>query len=541
MFYQKYLYYILAVLAFIIAVVFISIKDYDIEVDRAGMQEILKKQKIYSIQIAPDYTLFFGDKVYRMDTRNLGGLEIGNIPSMSVKMSWLYKILAILALLVIVILFMYKRKAEISKIETRVDSSPKDDMSLSILPMQSNVRLCDVAGIKSVKDSLIEIIDCLRNPYKYKDLGIYAPKGVLLIGPPGVGKTLIAKAIAGECNVPFFYQSGSSFVQLYVGIGAKRVRDLFNEARKNAPAIVFIDEIDTIGKRRGQGSNHEWESTLNELLTQMDGFSAQSGIVVIAATNREEVLDAALLRSGRFDRRIHVDLPDLAEREEILSVYLKGRRHNIDLGEAARLCVGFSGANIASLINEGAMNAMRHGRDSISMQDLIATSNDVLHGIRRQPTLSHKERYTMALYNASKALARYWLLEDFEKIALVGMEGEFRLSGFNSKTKLISLIKIFLSGNIGLGLHGLEESSIAKRDFLNAKYIATTMCNEYGMGERLISDNRDILAILEDARVAQREFLESNKDNISKLADLLMQKEEINKDDIRGVLEEGVS
>ena len=241
-----------------------------------------------------------------------------------------------------------------------------------ITPTISNVAFDDVAGIDDVKFELMEIVDFLKNPRKYKDFGVKLPRGVLMIGPPGVGKTLVAKAVAGEANVPFFYQSGASFVQIYVGMGAKRVRELFSKAKTYAPSIIFIDEIDAVGKARGGGRNDEREATLNQLLTEMDGFNDNSGVIVIAATNKIEMIDEALLRSGRFDRRIYLALPDLQDRIAILHTYLDKKGHNADINAIARHTTGFSGAALATLVNEAAINALRNKQKQITNDDFKA-------------------------------------------------------------------------------------------------------------------------------------------------------------------------
>lgn len=295
-----------------------------------------------------------------------------------------------------------------------------DNAESSIFNTPNNaITFNDVAGINEVKEELFEIIDYLKNTKKYRDLGIKLPKGVLLVGPPGVGKTMIAKAVATEAKVPFFYQSGSSFVQVYVGMGAKRVRDLFLKAKSKSPSIIFIDEIDALGKARGNTRSDEREATLNQLLTEMDGFEDASGVIVIAATNKIDVLDSALLRSGRFDRRIYVELPDVKERAHILEVYLKNKKHDLNLNEIAKLCVGFSGASIAALINEAALNALRRNSKIIQKEDILATKDKVLSGKKKQLSFSEYEKNILAIYQAAKALSAYWLEVEFDKISLI--------------------------------------------------------------------------------------------------------------------------
>ncbi|RDU71360.1 hypothetical protein CQA66_06685 [Helicobacter aurati] len=420
-------------------------------------------------------------------------------------------------------------------------ASQYNDMSLCIAPMTSTIRFRDVAGITEVKDEFLEIIDYLKNPKKYQDLGIYLPKGVLLAGPPGVGKTMIAKAVAGESGVPFFYQSGSSFVQMYVGIGAQRVRELFARARASAPAIIFIDEIDAIGKTRGLDNHQEWESTLNELLTQMDGFSEQSGIIVIAATNQVENIDSALLRSGRFDRRIFVDLPDIKEREEILKVYLQNRTHDVNISEIAKLCVGFSGADIASLINEAALHALRNQRNRILTEDIIIMSDKIIFGTKKQSALSKEQKRIIAIYNAGKAISQYWLLPDFEKVSLIAYTNTQQDMSDNIpecalKSEIITYIKVALSGNIALEIEGLESANIAKYDLARAKQMAMTMCRDYGMGVTIIGTQEDILEILTQAYNEHRDFMQSHKQCISIVANMLLEKEKLSKEDIQQIL-----
>ena len=407
----------------------------------------------------------------------------------------------------------------------------------SYMPMSSSVRFKDVAGISEVKEVLVEIIDYLKNPKHYQDLGITLPKGVLLVGPPGVGKTMIAKAVAGEAAVPFFYQSGSSFVQIYVGMGAKRVRELFARAKARAPSIIFIDEIDAVGKARGNTRSDEREATLNQLLTEMDGFEDSSGVIVIAATNKMEVLDEALLRSGRFDRRIYVELPNLQEREHILGLYLKDKKHELDIEEVARLCVGFSGAALASLVNESALNALRRKSNVIQKEDILATKDKVLTGKKKALSLNEKEKEILALYQSAKALSAYWLEVDFDKIGLVSESFRQIDKELTSKQELMSKIKVALSGNIAVECIYKQTFSNAKEDILSAKEIATQMCEQYGMGERLLSDSSDIAHILEQAQKEMREFIINSKAVLLQISRALQERERLSKDEIQEIYE----
>lgn len=404
-------------------------------------------------------------------------------------------------------------------------------------PLDSGVRFKDVAGISEVKEELLEIIDYLKRPKFYQDLGIALPKGVLLVGPPGVGKTMIAKAVAGEASVPFFYQSGSSFVQIYAGMGAKRVRELFMKAKANAPSIVFIDEIDAVGKARGNTRSDEREATLNQLLTEMDGFEDSSGVIVIAATNKIEVLDEALLRSGRFDRRIYVELPNLEERKHILELYLRGKSHNVDIHHIARLCVGFSGAALAALVNESALNALRHKRKEITQEDILATKDKVLVGKKKALSLSEQEKEILAIYQGAKALSAYWLEIDFDKIGLVGESFKQIDKELISKQELMGKIKVALAGNIATKLIYQQSFSNAKDDLARAKEIATQMCVEYGMAERLLGDVSDVAYILDTAQKEMSEFLTNAKPLLEKVAKELLAKERLSKEEIKAIYE----
>ena len=291
--------------------------------------------------------------------------------------------------------------AEVEKSKTKALSS--DDLDSNIQAVTSNVTFKDVAGIKEIKEELEEIVDFLNNPNKYLKYGVKLPKGVLLVGPPGVGKTLIARAVAGEADVPFFYQSGASFVHIYVGMGAKKVRELFAKAKQSAPSIVFIDEIDAVGKMRSGKSNDEREATLNELLTQMDGFDGESGVIVIAATNKIEVLDDALLRAGRFDRRVYVGLPNIEDRKNILELYLKDINHKIDIEKLVNETAGFSSAALATLINEALLNMIKSYKKNLDYKDIEVAKNKLEFGKKQIKILDDEQKEILAIYQASKA------------------------------------------------------------------------------------------------------------------------------------------
>ena len=308
------------------------------------------------------------------------------------------------------IIFIFLGQLLFKKMTSSMTGGPGGAMSFGksnakvYVKSSTGIKFSDVAGEDEAKELLTEIVDFLHNPEKYRAIGATMPKGALLVGPPGTGKTLLAKAVAGEADVPFFSISGSEFVEMFVGMGAAKVRDLFKQAGEKAPCIVFIDEIDTIGKKRdgnGMGGNDEREQTLNQLLTEMDGFDATKGVVILAATNRPETLDKALLRPGRFDRRIPVELPDLQGREAILKVHAAKIKmeDNIDFGAVARATSGASGAELANIINEGALRAVRMGRDKVSQTDLEESVEVILAGYQRKGAVISKEEKAIIAYH----------------------------------------------------------------------------------------------------------------------------------------------
>ncbi|WP_299547463.1 ATP-dependent metallopeptidase FtsH/Yme1/Tma family protein [uncultured Helicobacter sp.] len=396
-----------------------------------------------------------------------------------------------------------------------------------IKPITSNVTFADVAGISEAKNELEEIIDYLKFPKKYQDFGVKLPKGVLLVGVPGVGKTLIAKALAGEAQVPFFYQSGASFVQIYVGMGAKRVRDLFMQAKLNAPSIIFIDEIDAVGKARGNMRNDEREATLNQLLTEMDGFEDSSGVIVIGATNAMESLDEALLRSGRFDRRIFVELPNLQERIKILQVHTRDKCCDFDYEEISKLCVGFSGAALASLVNEAALNAIKRNSEVITKEDILSVRDKVMLGVRKKLSFSDKEREILAYYQAAKVFSAYSLEVAFEKATLMSDGLKYADKEFLSKNEMESQIKIHLSGIAALELLFDERYSHAKADLDKAKTIAHKMAESYGMGEYLLGQQEDVLKILENCKNDRFMFFKNYRAILDSIKNALLTNEKL--------------
>ncbi|WP_170000776.1 ATP-dependent metallopeptidase FtsH/Yme1/Tma family protein [Campylobacter sp. RM16189] len=454
------------------------------------------------------------------------------------------EILAVIFLIAIGygVLFVYgryklKKKSENTSDEKMGVYEIENIFTSSVMPAISNVSFSDVAGIKDVKFELSEIVDFLKNPVKYKKFGIKMPKGVLMIGPPGVGKTLVAKAVAGEANVPFFYQSGAAFVQIYVGMGAKRVRELFLKAKAYAPSIIFIDEIDAVGKVRGGSRNDEREATLNQLLTEMDGFEDNSGVIVIAATNRIEMIDEALLRSGRFDRRIYLSMPDFSDRVEILKSYLKDKSSSVSPEDIAKISVGFSGAALATLVNEAAINALRNNKGTIDMSDFESVLNKVLLGKKRVLSYSDEEKKIQALYQSAKALSAYWFGVEFEKISLV--EDHFRATEreIESKTQMLSRIKVCLAGMSALKESRDDIFSNAHSDIAKAKEIAQNMVFEYGMGKTLVPNPADVESILQEAYSEISEFLRGMKAQTEKICEYIIANESIDKTAIKIIIQ----
>ena len=416
------------------------------------------------------------------------------------------------------------KKEEKSAFDTELTKSQakvvQDDLNSNIQAVSSNITFKDIAGIKEIKEELEEIVDFLNNPKKYLEFGIKLPKGVLLVGPPGVGKTLIARAVAGEADVPFFYQSGASFVHIYVGMGAKKVRELFAKAKQNAPAIIFIDEIDAVGKARSGKSNDERESTLNELLTQMDGFDGESGVIVIAATNKIEVLDDALLRAGRFDRRLYVGLPNMEDRRKILELYLKDVKYEINIQKLSNDTSGFSSAALATLVNEALLNMIKNNNKVLSENDIEIAKNKLEFGKKQLKILDSEQKEILAIYQTCKAYitkSKVNLLEEgVKKINKV----------FLSFEELQENIKRELSGSVGLELIKNKKFAIGEDDIKRAEDIAVLMVEKYKMAK----DSKDIIF---DAQESLKLEFSQNIEKINRLKDIMLKNEVITLEDLQ--------
>ena len=417
-------------------------------------------------------------------------------PLLSIFLSW------VLPLLIFIVIGQYISKKMLSKM-----SGGKDSMMFGIgksnakvyVKSSEGIKFSDVAGEDEAKENLTEIVDYLHNPGKYKDIGASMPKGILLVGPPGTGKTMLAKAVAGEANVPFFSMSGSDFVEMFVGMGASKVRDLFKQAKEKAPCIVFIDEIDAIGKKRdGQiGGNDEREQTLNQLLTEMDGFEGNTGVIILAATNRPESLDPALTRPGRFDRRVPVELPDLKGREEILKVHAKKIRigDNVDFNKIARMASGASGAELANIVNEAALRAVRDGRKFATQSDLEESIEVVIAGYQKKNAiLTSKEKLIVSYHEIGHALvaAKQSNSAPVQKITIIPRtsgalgytmqvdEGNHYLM---TKEEIENKIATFTGGRAAEEVIFGSVTTGASNDIEQATRLARAMITRYGMSE----------------------------------------------------------
>ena len=448
---------------------------------------------------------------------------------------------------------------------------------------EGGVTFKDVAGLSEEKEEVSELIDFLKNPKKFQQMGARIPKGVLLVGPPGTGKTLLAKAVAGEANVPFYYISGSDFVELFVGIGASRVRDMFKQAKQNAPCLIFIDEIDAVGRQRGTGlggGHDEREQTLNQLLTEMDGFGANEGIIIIAATNRADVLDPALLRPGRFDRQVTVNLPDIKGREEILKVHARNKilGDGITLKNLAKRTPGFSGADLENLLNEAALLAVRRNKEAITMAEVDEATDRVLMGpAKKSKKYTESERRLVAFHEAGHVVLGLKLssANDVQKVTIIprSYAGGYAMMVpkeeryTSTKTELLEQITGLLGGRVSEELNFGEITTGAHNDFEKATKIARSMVTEYGMsnlgpvqleqqqgGVFLGRDynksknfsneiaheiDLEMRKIMDDCYAKAKEILTKEKDLVKLIAETLLEYETLTKEQIDYLVENG--
>ena len=442
----------------------------------------------------------------------------------------------------------------------------------------------DVAGADEAKQELQEVVEFLKQPQKYNDLGAKIPKGVLLYGPPGTGKTLLAKAVAGEAGVPFFSISGSDFVEMFVGVGASRVRDLFEQAKKSAPCIVFIDEIDAVGRQRGAGlggGHDEREQTLNQLLVEMDGFGANEGIIMIAATNRPDILDPALLRPGRFDRQIVVDRPDIKGRTEILKVHVKGKPigDDVQLEIIAQRTPGFTGADLSNLVNEAALMTARKNKKKINMPEMEEAAERVIMGPERKSRVISDNEKKLTAYHEGGHTVVGMLLEHTDpvhKVTIIprGRAGGYTLSlpkedrYYATRSEMLDELKVLLGGRVAEALVLKEISSGASNDLQRATALARQMICEYGMSEKIgpvtfghrqdqvflgrdIARDKDyseevaaeidkeVRTFLDNAYAATEKLLNENMDKLHVIAQALIERETLEKEEIADLMEHG--
>ena len=452
---------------------------------------------------------------------------------------YILSLVFLLGLGTIVLRFLQKNENFTLFSQVNQGTTDNADATTSVIEAtKSDVSFSDIGGIGDVKIELEEIIDFMKNPKRYKDFGARMPRGVLLVGPPGVGKTMIAKAVAYEASVPFYYQSGASFVQIYVGMGAKRVHELFAAAKKNAPSIIFIDEIDAVGKKRGGERSDERESTLNQLLTEMDGFEGSSGVIVIAATNKIDVLDSALLRAGRFDRRVFVELPTKRERESILEKYLVKIPHDLDVKTIANMTIGFNGASLAALVNEAALLSLRQNDFQVTEEHFYQVKDKVVFGKKKLQILSNKQKEYRVTYQAAKVILATYFNFTFEKLMLSNEKltpvGDEQFI----KHELESQVRMLLAGMVACNIKYNEHSSSAKSDLGEAKEIVQKMCEDYGMGETLLGDASEEKRVLERLFSETKELLASMSVLVDRVEEILVERESISKAEVIKLINE---
>jgi AFG3 family protein len=544
--------------------------------------EDFRERAFYRSGEGPHYAFYIGDaKAFEENVNEtVDRHELAEIPIVYDKRrNWTGDILTwviFIAIMVAIWIFLMRRLSGGSGPGGQIFNVGKSKATLFDKDTDVKIGFKDVAGLDEAKEEVMEVVDFLRNPAKYARLGGKIPKGILFIGPPGTGKTLIAKAVAGEASVPFFSISGSDFVEMFVGVGASRVRDLFRQAKEKAPCIIFIDEIDAIGRARGKnsmhGANDERENTLNQLLAEMDGFSTNSGVIVLAATNRVDVLDKALLRPGRFDRQIGIDNPDLKAREEILKVHMKPLKVNKDVDpmEVAAQTPGFAGAELANICNEAALIAARKKRKSITMQDFQDAIDRVIGGLeKRNMVISKDEKRIVAFHEAGHALAGWFLkhASPLMKVSIVP-RGSAAL-GYAQYTpkeqflytreQLYDTIRMTLGGRVAEELVFNEISTGAQNDLERVTQMSIQMISRYGMNEKVghvsfpsnqnewgfqrpFSEktaqliDEEMRKYIDKAYQSTKELLKDKIDYLHKIAEVLIKKEVIFRNDLEKIL-----
>ena len=519
-------YYIVALIVLVLLNTFLfprMLQQEIVSVDYGTFLTMLEDQEVAVAQVEED-VIYFTDKAdqptlystntfndpYLVDRLYDSGCEFGEVKAQEMNPILSFLLTFVLPIVIFIVIGQLMSRYLMNKMGAGPMGNAMQFGKSSAkvyIASETGIKFSDVAGEEEAKENLMEIVDFLHNPQKYQAIGAKMPKGVLLVGPPGTGKTLLAKAVAGEADVPFFSISGSEFVEMFVGMGANKVRDLFRQANEKAPCIVFIDEIDTIGKKRdgsGLGGNDEREQTLNQLLTEMDGFEASKGVVILAATNRPETLDPALLRPGRFDRRVPVELPDLRGREDILKVHAKKVKlgNDVDLNAIARAASGASGAELANMINEAALRAVRQGRQYVNQSDLQESIEVVIAGYQKKnKILSDQERKIVsyheighalvtALQSHSAPVAKITIIPRTSGALGYTMQVEQEERNLMSKEEILDQIATLTGGRAAEEIIFHSITTGASNDIEKATKLARAMITRYGM-----SDEFDMVAL----------------------------------------------
>ncbi|MCF6340758.1 MAG: AAA family ATPase [Sulfurimonas sp.] len=527
----------------VILVLFAVLRDNANFITLGEAKNILQNNSVISVISSEEYIYLKTDKeVYKIASSQVDPqmflnykVEVKSGSSIVVYLLYMVLLLGIGS----IVFRWYQKQNNIFNNETKITNKSNYLQDYSpIESIKSDVTFSDIGGISDVKIELEEIIDFMKKPKRYKSFGARMPRGVLLVGPPGVGKTMIAKAVAHEAGVPFYYQSGASFVQIYVGMGAKRVHELFQAAKNNSPSIIFIDEIDAVGKTRDGNRNDEREATLNQLLTEMDGFEGSSGVIVIAATNKIDVLDSALLRAGRFDRRVFVELPTKRERESILVKYLDKIPHDLDAGAIANMTVGFNGASLATLVNEASLLAIRQHDFQVTIEHFHQVKDKVMFGKKKLQILSEKQKMYRVTYQAAKVVCATYFDLPFEKLLLSNEKLTPSTDEPLIKHEIESRVKMFLAGMVACNIKYKEHASSAKFDLEEAKELVDKMLKEYGMGSFLISNNNEQDTVMKKLYEETKELLISLEKTMNNVESILYERESITKENVKKLINE---
>jgi cell division protease FtsH len=548
---------------------------------RPNNVEVVIGQERYLAKKEPNISFFEILKNYGFSSEEIKDLniEIKDEGNLGLWLNIIFSVVLPILLFIGLFYFIFHRTSQST---SQIFSFTRSNIRLfSPKDAKEKITFKDVANLKEAKEELKEVVEFLKNPKKFQELGATIPRGVLLVGPPGSGKTLLARAVAGEANVPFFHISGSEFVEMFVGVGAGRVRDAFSVAKKAAPSILFIDEIDAIGRERGTGlggGHDEREQTLNQILVEMDGFDRETRVIVIAATNRPDILDPALLRPGRFDRRVVLDLPDVNGREEILKIHARNKKldEKVNLREIAERTPGFSGADLANLMNEAAILAARRNKKSITQEELIDSIEKVILGPERKSrVLTKKEKEITAYHEAGHALVSALLSEgevEVKKISIIprGLTGGYTMrmpkeeKYLKTKTEFFNDVATLLGGYIAEELKFKEISTGAANDLREATEMARALVTKYGMskigpvtfgrteelmflGKEILAErdyseetaakiDKEVLAIIKDCYKKAKKLLEENYDKLEKIAQKLIEKETLEKEEFEELI-----